>query len=182
MLSHNTTIEEVFGRQPGIMAKQVVRVLNKQLLGSIAPLLLSSTIGMRRIDGIGKTRAIFIQEALQDAQLRLRYEEERVHIRAKDLYGSVDDTPVQALLVISTLSGAFTFGFFAPSPAVELIARLTPNLTIGALSLYTESVESLSCYFEVAGCSIDERHVRDTHYELTSRLSPWRSALTSAHA
>lgn len=182
MLIQNATIEEVFGSQPGIMAKQVVRVLNKQLLGSLAPLLLSSTIGVRRIDGIGKTRALFVQEALEDKQLRLRLEEERVHIRAKDLYGSVDNTPVQALLVISTLSGAFTFGFFAPSPAVELIARLTPSLTIGELSTHAENVESLSHYFAMAGCSIDERHVRDTHYELTSRLSPWRPALISTRA
>lgn len=168
------TIESVFGSQPGVMARQVVTRLNAVLHGSISPLLLMTNHGMRQLEGIGKTRALFIEEALQYAGLRLRHEEERVHERAAALYGSVADTPVQALLVVSTLSGAYTFGFFAPSPAVAMVSRLTPSLTIGELSDFMESPEQLRSYFEMAGCAIDRRRVDDAYHELSSRLRPWR--------
>lgn len=168
------TIEEVFGSQPGIMAKQVVTRLTALLHGNIAPLLLMTNHRMRQLEGIGKSRALFIEEVLEATDLRLRYEEERVHERAATLYGSVENTPVQALLVVSTLSGTYTFGFFAPSPAVALVSRLTPSMTIGELRSYMKSPQQLSGYFDLVGCAIDSHRVDNAYSELFSRLDTWR--------
>ncbi|UTX51023.1 hypothetical protein KI440_02340 [Candidatus Saccharibacteria bacterium TM7i] len=172
------TIKDVF-TQPGIMSGHVVKILNERLCENIAPLLLMSGPSMRKLDGIGPGRAVFIRDALTAAQLRLRYEEERVHERAKMLFGSIEQTPIQALLVTSALSGGYVADVHVHSPAVQLIAQRTSIRTIGELMGHLASKTQLARYFDLSGLAIDARHVRDTFVELESRLQPWRLSLNS---
>lgn len=173
-------ITESIESQPGIMSGQVSKVLRNNLHGNLAPLLLMTASGLRRMNGIGKSREMFIHEVLEEAGLRLRLEEERVHARARSLFGSIEDTPVQALLVISVISGASTVEFYMNSPVVGLISRLTPDMTIGEIKAHSRTQQSLSDYFSRQGVEIDSRRIRDKFDELSSRLNPWFPHVTTA--
>lgn len=172
------TINDVFGVQPGIMAGQVTKLLNERLHGSIAPLLLMTDTGLRNLNGFGKSRILFVKECLEAAGLRLRLQDERVHARARRLFGSVDETPAQAMLIISALDGGNVTDFYVDSPAVRLVTQVSPGITIGDLFQACSSVGSLTEYFNEQGVDIDVRRVRAKHDELSSRLAPWIPSLS----
>ncbi len=172
------TIDDVFGVQPGIMAGQVTRLLNERLNGSIAPLLLMTDAGLRNLNGFGKSRILFVKESLDAAGLRLRLQDERVHARARRLFSSVDQTPAQAMLIVSALDGGNVADFYADSPAVRLMTQMTPGITIGDIVEVCTSIDSLTKHFNDRGVDIDRRRIRASHDELSSRITPWMPSLS----
>ena len=160
--------EEVFGPH--------TKVLSPIGCNSLAPFLLLTKTELLTMPGIGKNRQQLVAALLEKRGLRTRLCEESVHTRAKTLFGSVADTPAQALLVVSALSGQGTSAYFAESPALRVMVKLAPKLTIGQVVAYIDS--DLELFFIDQDVSIDKRHVANIKVELESRIPNWRLSMS----
>ncbi len=169
------SLSAIFDSVEGGIYRHTERVLSTAFHGSAAPLLLLTQQELRSVNGMGRKRVACVQHVLAQADLRSRLPQERVFARARVLYGSVAETPVQALLIGSMVSRDITDGYFNPSPAVKFICTVDGTMTIGAMHEILQS--SLGGYLELQGIAMDSRRVRDAYDELSSRLHLWEQAL-----
>lgn len=167
--------------EPTRTEKAAVNLLNDLFSGSIAPILLLTEQSLSDVDGIGAKTMRFIKERLEAHRLVLRDFCERVDNRAIELYRSIDNTPIQALYIMSASTGIATFSHYYASPAVQLLSRLNPTMTIGEL-VAMDRVQ-LGQYFGLHGVSIDSHRSTILINEISERLSSWnkRLAKRSAH-
>ena len=122
------TIEEfiVRGRTgPDKTERPIITRLNDLFSGSIAPILLLTEQSLAEIDGIGPKAMRFMKERLETHRLKMRDFCERVDDRAITLYGSVEQTPIQALYIMSASQGIATFSCFAGVVAYFIQKRRT---------------------------------------------------------
>ena len=168
------TIEEFIVRDsmgPDKTEKAIIGKLNDLFSGSIAPILLLTEQSLAEVDGIGPKAMRFLKERLEAYRLEMRDFCERVDDRAVQLYGSIDKTPIQALYVMSASAGIATFSHYYDSPAVKLLSRLNPSMTIGDL-IEMDRVQ-LGQYFALHGVSIDSHRSNILINEITARLRSW---------
>ena len=178
------TIEEfiVRGRTgPDKVERPIIGLLNDRFSGSIAPILLLTEQSLAEINGLGPKTLRFMKERLEAYRLEMRDFCERVDDRAITLYGSVEQTPIQALYIMSASQGIATFSHYYDSPAVKLLSRLNPTMTIGEL-IEMDRVQ-LGQYFGLHGVTIDSHRSTLFINEITERLRSWDKHLAkrSAH-
>ena len=150
---------------------------SEPVYGSLAPYLLLTQKELSSIPGIGKRRQTYAAEMLKKAALRTRHPSESVHDRARQVYGSIEMTPLQALLVVSAFSGNSVTAQYMESPAVKVIVSITPGITIGSLVNYLDT--GLHRLFDAHEVAIDKRHIGNIEAELNSRVPTWRQSFLS---
>ena len=178
------TIEEFIVRDsmgPDKTEKAIIGKLNDLFSGSIAPILLLTEQSLAEINGIGLKTMRFIKNRMEAHRLVPRDFCERVDNRAVQLYGGIDKTPIQALYIMSANAGIATFSHYYASPAVQLLSRLNPTMTIGEL-IEMDRVQ-LGQYFGLHGVTIDSHRSNILINEITERLRSWDRHLAkrSAH-
>ena len=166
------SIQELFERSSVGRLGGTQQHLESTLHGNICPILLMSYPEIRAIPGLGKSRFSYLQIALSDNLLRCKLPEERVHDRARMLYGSIENTPIQSLLVTSTVNADMTYVFFTPSHAVKMLCDIDDEMTLGELDNHLK--QGLVEFFDMFGFGISENRARRIARELEGRIEPWR--------
>lgn len=160
---------------PDKTERQIIRTLGSHFGGSIAPILLMTEPSLAEVEGVGTVTLRFIKDRLEAYRLEPRDFCERVEDRVKTLYGSVEESPIQVLYILAVNQGIATFSHYHASPAVDLLARINPQMTIAELIAMDRA--TLAKYIDLHGITIDSHRSTIIINEIVERLRNWNMHL-----
>ena len=111
----------------------LLTTLRKARITNVIPLTLLSRETLMQLNGIGHKSARRITELLHDAGLDQYVFSQSLTAFVNQTYGSIEDTPVSALHVVTVRDHYLPVQVYAPLPLITFLSEFEPHMVISDL-------------------------------------------------